>query len=97
MKRPTIADIASRAGVTKAMVSFALNGQPGRVGRDQPGPDRGLAAAGRIGRVVISNCVIKPVDRQAGGTYRDVPRVGTDLAMNATMVRDARCYPGSKQ
>jgi DNA-binding LacI/PurR family transcriptional regulator len=28
-KRPTIADIASRAGVTKAAVSFALNGQPG--------------------------------------------------------------------
>lgn len=29
MKRPTIADIAGRAGVTKAAVSFALNGQPG--------------------------------------------------------------------
>ncbi|HEY2507728.1 MAG TPA: LacI family DNA-binding transcriptional regulator [Streptosporangiaceae bacterium] len=29
MKRPTIADVASRAGVTKAAVSFALNGQPG--------------------------------------------------------------------
>jgi DNA-binding LacI/PurR family transcriptional regulator len=29
VKRPTIADIASRAGVTKAAVSFALNGQPG--------------------------------------------------------------------
>src|SRR5690242_2582667 len=29
MKRPTIADIARRAGVTKAAVSFALNGQPG--------------------------------------------------------------------
>ena len=29
MKRPTIADIASRAGVTKAAVSFALNGQRG--------------------------------------------------------------------
>ncbi|HEX9624305.1 MAG TPA: LacI family DNA-binding transcriptional regulator [Streptosporangiaceae bacterium] len=29
MRRPTIADIASRAGVTKAAVSFALNGQPG--------------------------------------------------------------------
>src|ERR1700758_1511699 len=29
MKRPTITDIASRAGVTKAAVSFALNGQPG--------------------------------------------------------------------
>ena len=29
MKRPTIADIASRAGVTKAAVSFALNDQPG--------------------------------------------------------------------
>lgn len=29
MKRPTIADIAARAGVTKAAVSFALNGQPG--------------------------------------------------------------------
>ena len=29
MKRPTITDIAHRAGVTKAAVSFALNGQPG--------------------------------------------------------------------
>src|SRR6266702_3566281 len=29
MKRPTIADIAQRAGVTKAAVSFALNDQPG--------------------------------------------------------------------
>jgi DNA-binding LacI/PurR family transcriptional regulator len=29
VKRPTIADIARRAGVTKAAVSFALNGQPG--------------------------------------------------------------------
>jgi DNA-binding LacI/PurR family transcriptional regulator len=29
VKRPTIADIARSAGVTKAAVSFALNGQPG--------------------------------------------------------------------
>jgi DNA-binding LacI/PurR family transcriptional regulator len=29
VKRPTLADIACRAGVTKAAVSFALNGQPG--------------------------------------------------------------------
>lgn len=29
LKRPTIADIARSAGVTKAAVSFALNGQPG--------------------------------------------------------------------
>lgn len=29
MRRPTITDIAQRAGVTKAAVSFALNGQPG--------------------------------------------------------------------
>jgi DNA-binding LacI/PurR family transcriptional regulator len=29
MKRPTIADIAQRAGVTKSTVSFALNGRPG--------------------------------------------------------------------
>src|SRR5689334_19053067 len=29
MKRPTIADIAERAGVTKSTVSFALNGRPG--------------------------------------------------------------------
>jgi len=29
VRRPTIADIAQRAGVTKAAVSFALNGQPG--------------------------------------------------------------------
>src|SRR3569833_2629831 len=29
MKRPTIADSAQRAGVTKSTVSFALNGRPG--------------------------------------------------------------------
>jgi DNA-binding LacI/PurR family transcriptional regulator len=29
VKRPALADIASRAGVMKAAVSFALNGQPG--------------------------------------------------------------------
>src|ERR1700691_2581796 len=29
MRRPTIADIAQRAGVTKTAVPFALNGQPG--------------------------------------------------------------------
>lgn len=29
MKRPTISDVAERAGVTRAAVSFALNGQPG--------------------------------------------------------------------
>jgi DNA-binding LacI/PurR family transcriptional regulator len=29
VKRPTISDVARRAGVTRAAVSFALNGQPG--------------------------------------------------------------------
>ena len=29
MKRPTIADVAERAGVSKGAVSYALNGQPG--------------------------------------------------------------------
>ena len=29
MRRPTIADIARRAGVSKGAVSYALNGQPG--------------------------------------------------------------------
>ena len=29
MKRPTIGDVARRAGVTRAAVSFALNNQPG--------------------------------------------------------------------
>src|SRR5256885_17160277 len=29
VKRPTIGDIASRAGVTKGAVSYALNGRPG--------------------------------------------------------------------
>ena len=30
VKRPTMADIARRAGVTKSAVSFALNGRPGK-------------------------------------------------------------------
>ena len=34
MKRPTIADIARRAGVSKGAVSYALNGQPGRLRGD---------------------------------------------------------------
>ena len=46
MKRPTIADIASRAGVTKAAVSFALNGQPGVSAATR---ERILAIAGEIG------------------------------------------------
>ncbi|MEV4187450.1 LacI family DNA-binding transcriptional regulator, partial [Streptosporangium canum] len=29
MRRPTIADIAERVGVSKGAVSFALNGRPG--------------------------------------------------------------------
>ena len=29
MKRPTIADVARAAGVSKGAVSYALNGQPG--------------------------------------------------------------------
>jgi DNA-binding LacI/PurR family transcriptional regulator len=29
VKRPTISDIAYRAGVSKVAVSYALNGQPG--------------------------------------------------------------------
>lgn len=41
-RRPTIADIARRAGVTKAAVSFALNGQPGV---SQATRDRVLAIA----------------------------------------------------
>ncbi len=46
MKRPTIADIASRAGVTKAAVSFALNGQPGVSASTR---ERILAIASEIG------------------------------------------------
>ena len=46
MKRPTIADIARRAGVTKAAVSFALNGQPGVSAATR---ERILAIAGEIG------------------------------------------------
>ena len=46
MKRPTIADIASRAGVTKAAVSFALNGQPGVSAATR---ERILAIASEIG------------------------------------------------
>ena len=46
MRRPTIADIARRAGVTKAAVSFALNGQPGVSAATR---ERILAIAAEIG------------------------------------------------
>jgi DNA-binding LacI/PurR family transcriptional regulator len=46
VKRPTIADIAARAGVTKAAVSFALNGQPGVSASTR---ERILAIASEIG------------------------------------------------
>lgn len=46
MKRPTIVDVASRAGVTKAAVSFALNGQPGVSAATR---ERILAIASEIG------------------------------------------------
>src|ERR1700749_3471720 len=46
MKRPTIPDIAQRAGVTKAAVSFALNGQPGVSAATR---ERILAIAAEIG------------------------------------------------
>src|SRR5947209_9260683 len=46
MRRPTISDIARRAGVTKAAVSFALNGQPGVSAATR---ERILAIAAEIG------------------------------------------------
>jgi DNA-binding LacI/PurR family transcriptional regulator len=46
VRRPTIADIARRAGVTKAAVSFALNGQPGVSAATR---ERILAIAAEIG------------------------------------------------
>jgi len=46
MRRPTIADIARRAGVTKAAVSFALNGQPGVSAATR---ERILAIAAEVG------------------------------------------------
>jgi DNA-binding LacI/PurR family transcriptional regulator len=46
MRRPTIADIARQAGVTKAAVSFALNGQPGVSAATR---ERILAIADEIG------------------------------------------------
>jgi DNA-binding LacI/PurR family transcriptional regulator len=45
-QRPTIADVASRAGVSKGAVSFALNGRPGLA---QATVDRILAAADELG------------------------------------------------
>jgi DNA-binding LacI/PurR family transcriptional regulator len=45
-KRPTIADVASRAGVSKGSVSFALNGRPGLA---QATVDKILAAADELG------------------------------------------------
>lgn len=44
--RPTIADVARRAGVSKGAVSFALNGRPGLA---QATVDRILAAADELG------------------------------------------------
>jgi DNA-binding LacI/PurR family transcriptional regulator len=44
--RPTIADVAARAGVSKGSVSFALNGRPGLA---QATVDRILAAADELG------------------------------------------------
>ncbi|MBT8226353.1 MAG: LacI family transcriptional regulator, partial [Dactylosporangium sp.] len=46
MTRPTIVDVANRAGVSKSAVSFALNGRPG-VGGDTR--MRILAAAAELG------------------------------------------------
>src|SRR5215469_8477555 len=46
MRRPTIADIARQAGVTKAAVSFALNGQPGVSAATR---ERILAIAAEVG------------------------------------------------
>ncbi|MBV9792925.1 MAG: LacI family DNA-binding transcriptional regulator [Actinobacteria bacterium] len=46
MKRPTIADVALRAGVTKAAVSFALNDQPGVSAATR---ERILAIAAEVG------------------------------------------------
>src|SRR6201995_1329795 len=46
MRRPTISDIAQRAGVTKAAVSFALNGRPGVSDATR---ERVLAIAAEIG------------------------------------------------
>lgn len=46
MKRPTIGDIADRAGVSRSAVSFALNGQPG-VSQDTR--ERVLAVAQQLG------------------------------------------------
>ncbi|MDA2811537.1 LacI family DNA-binding transcriptional regulator [Nocardiopsis sp. RSe5-2] len=46
MRRPTIADIARRAGVSQAAVSFALNGRPGVSAATR---DRILAAADALG------------------------------------------------
>ncbi len=46
MKRPTIADIARQAGVSKGAVSYALNGQPGV---SQATRERVLAIAKEIG------------------------------------------------
>jgi DNA-binding LacI/PurR family transcriptional regulator len=45
-KRPTIADVARRAGVSKGAVSFALNGRPGLA---QATVDKILAAADELG------------------------------------------------
>ncbi|GAB2653546.1 LacI family DNA-binding transcriptional regulator [Kribbella swartbergensis] len=45
-QRPTIADVASRAGVSKGAVSFALNGRPGLA---QSTVDKILAAADELG------------------------------------------------
>jgi DNA-binding LacI/PurR family transcriptional regulator len=45
-QRPTIADVATRAGVSKGAVSFALNGRPGLA---QSTVDKIIAAADELG------------------------------------------------
>ncbi|HEY0937147.1 MAG TPA: LacI family DNA-binding transcriptional regulator, partial [Trebonia sp.] len=82
MKRPTISDIAQRAGVTKAAVSFALNGQPGVSDATR---ERILAIAREIGFQPSSAARALTAGR-AGAFGLVVSRPARTLAIEASLL-----------
>jgi DNA-binding LacI/PurR family transcriptional regulator len=83
VKRPTIADIASRAGVTKAAVSFALNGQPGVSAATR---ERILAIASELG-FQPSSAARALSDGRAGALGLVIDRPARTLGIEPFFVR----------